>query len=317
MDKNDNLYRQTYIDVAKGVLIICVVIGHVLNFEYFFTSIVKTAIYVFHMPAFFIISGILMNPKKLKNQTFASFVNRKIKRLIIPYVLFEIVGGILQMFLYGIDEVNPVGILYGILTMHCRIGADWFLPTLFLAEVIFFTIVKKAGQKTAFFMMVIGFMAAFVVQEWNYGVAVVRRILVAFGFIVLGFLLKKTFTKKNGIGLVVALILLLYVAYGNGVVDLSSRSFNNPILYLIGGIAGTYFVLDFSQYLFGRAERILAQIGQESLIIMGTHQHIMLVAIMLYGSVYSIQVQMILLLSVATYEYTVLTAHRIFYKLIS
>ena len=188
------------------------------------------------------------------------------------------------MFLYGIDEVNPVGILYGILTMHCRIGADWFLPTLFLAEVIFFTIVKKAGQKTAFFMMVIGFMAAFVVQEWNYGVAVVRRILVAFG---------------------------------NGVVDLSSRSFNNPILYLIGGIAGTYFVLDFSQYLFGRAERILAQIGQESLIIMGTHQHIMLVAIMLYGSVYSIQVQMILLLSVATYEYTVLTAHRIFYKLIS
>lgn len=257
-----------------------------------------------------------MNPKKLKNQTFTSFVNRKIKRLIIPYVLFEIVGGILQMFLYGIDEVNPVGILYGILTMHCHIGADWFLPTLFLAEVIFFTIVKKAGQKTAFFMMVISFMAAFVVQEWNYGVAVVRRILVAFGFIVLGFLLKKAFTKKNGIGLVVALILILYVSYGNGVVDLSSRSFNNPILYLIGGIAGTYFVLDFSQYLFGRAERMLAQIGQESLIIMGTHQHIMLVANMLYGSVYSIQVQMILLLSVAIYEYTVLTAHRIFYKLI-
>ena len=73
-----------------------------------FSSIVKTVICVFHMPAFFIISGILMNPKKLKNQTFTSFVNRKIKRLIIPYVLFEIVGGILQMFLYGIDEVNFV-----------------------------------------------------------------------------------------------------------------------------------------------------------------------------------------------------------------
>lgn len=312
MDKNDNLYR--HIDVAKGILIICVVIGHVLNFEYFFTSVVKTVIYVFHMPAFFIISGVLMNPKKLKNQTFTSFVNRKIKRLIIPYVLFEIVGGILQMFLYGIDEVNPVGILYGILTMHCHIGADWFLPTLFFAEMLFFIIVKKAGQKTALFTMVISFITAFVFLDWNYTIAVIRRILIAFGFIVLGFLLKKIFPKKNGIGLVVSLILVLCVAYGNGVVDLSARTFNNPILYLIGGIAGTYFVLDFSQYLFGRAERMLAQIGQESLIIMGTHQHIMLVANLVYGSVYSIQVQMILLFSVAIYEYAVLTAHRIFYK---
>ena len=157
MDKNDNLYRQTYIDVAKGFLIICVVIGHVLNFEYFFTRVFKTVICVFHMPAFFIISGILINPEKLKKHTFTSFVSRKIKRLIIPYVLFEIVGGILQMFLYGIDEVNLVGILYGILTMHCHIGADWFLPTLFFDEVIFFFIVKKTGQKVAFFIMVISF----------------------------------------------------------------------------------------------------------------------------------------------------------------
>ena len=317
VDKNDNFYRQTYIDVAKGILIICVIIGHVLNFEYFFTSIVKTVIYVFHMPAFFIISGILMNPKKIKNQTFISFVNRKIKRLIIPYVLFEIVGGILQMFLYGIDEVNPVEILYSILTMHCHIGADWFLPTLFFAEMIFFIIEKKIGQKMTFFMRGISFATAFVVPEWNYGVAVIRRILVAFGFIVLGFLFKKAFTKKNEIGLFISMILIFYVSYGNGVVDLSSRSFNNPILYLIGGIAGTYFVLDFSQYLFGKVERMLAQIGQESLIVMGTHQHIMLVANMLYGSVYSIQVQMILLLFVAIYEYIVLTAHCIFYTLIS
>ena len=116
--------------------------------------------------------------------------------------------------------------------------------------------------------------------------------------------------------MVVSLILVLCVAYGNGVVDLSARTFNNPILYLIGGIAGTYFVLDFSQYLFGKVERTLARIGQDSLIIMGTHQHIMLVANLLYGSVYSIQMQMALLFFVAIYEFIVLTIRRIFYKLI-
>ena len=197
VSKGDNFDRQTYLDVAKGILIICVVIGHVINFEYFLTSVVKTVIYAFHMPAFFIISGILMNPEKLKNQTFRSFVKRKIKRFIIPYVLFEIVGGVLQMFLYGIDEVNFVGILYGILTMHCYIGADWFLPTLFFAEVIFFTVVKKTGLKMVLFMMVISIETAFIIPEWNYAIAVIRRILVAFGFIVLGFLLKKSVHEEK------------------------------------------------------------------------------------------------------------------------
>lgn len=58
LSEGDSFDRQIYIDCAKGILIICVVIGHVINFEYLYTSAVKTVICVFHMPAFFIISGI-------------------------------------------------------------------------------------------------------------------------------------------------------------------------------------------------------------------------------------------------------------------
>lgn len=67
--KKDSFDRKIYIDVAKGILIICVVIGHVINFEYFFTAVVKTIICSFHMSAFFIISGILVKPEKLENQS--------------------------------------------------------------------------------------------------------------------------------------------------------------------------------------------------------------------------------------------------------
>lgn len=138
--------RQRYIDIAKGILIICVVIGHVLNFEYSITTAIKTIIYTFHMPAFFIISGLLTNVNKWKNQSLGDFIKRKIKRLIIPYILFEIIGGIIQIFLYGFAAVNPVGILYGIVTIHCSVGADWFLPTLFFAELLMLFCTKILGN---------------------------------------------------------------------------------------------------------------------------------------------------------------------------
>ena len=135
--------RKKYIDVAKGILIISVVIGHVISFEYIITATIKTFIYTFHIPAFFIISGILINPNRLQNLSFKEFVSRRIKRLIIPYILFELIGGIFQIFLYGSDKISFVGILYGLFTMHCNIGADWFLPTLFVAELLFYIMIKK------------------------------------------------------------------------------------------------------------------------------------------------------------------------------
>ena len=38
-------------------------------------------------------------------------------------------------------------IIYGIFTIHCHIGADWFLPTLFLAEILFYFFAKRVDRK--------------------------------------------------------------------------------------------------------------------------------------------------------------------------
>ena len=298
--------RQRYIDIAKGILIICVVIGHVLNFEYSITTAIKTIIYTFHMPAFFIISGLLTNVNKWKNQSLGDFIKRKIKRLIIPYILFEIIGGIIQIFLYGFAAVNPVGILYGIVSIHCSVGADWFLPTLFLAELLMLFCIKFFAPKFWGIVAVIDFILAFITPDINYTIAVIRRILIAFGFIILGVLFKKYFVKKDKIFLILSFILVLCIAFFNGCVDLSSRTFNNPLLYLLGGTIGTYFTIDFSQFLFGKIEDKLEKIGQESLLIMGTHQHIMMITNLCYGNVYSIFVQIILLPIIALYEYILL-----------
>lgn len=51
--------RETYIDIAKGIGIILVVIGHLHGINH----IIHDFFYLFHMPLFFIISGYLYNHK--------------------------------------------------------------------------------------------------------------------------------------------------------------------------------------------------------------------------------------------------------------
>lgn len=112
--------RIGYIDVAKGILISLVVIGHVTNFNTVPTAILKMWIYSFHIPAFFIISGILCDPEKLRIRTCRKFIGRKVYTMLVPYCFFEVTAGILQMLVSGLENVNPIGIIYGVLTMHCK-----------------------------------------------------------------------------------------------------------------------------------------------------------------------------------------------------
>ncbi|MDO4470463.1 MAG: acyltransferase family protein, partial [Bacillota bacterium] len=291
----ENTYdRMLYIDISKGILIILVVIGHIINFDYFLTKSVKTIIYTFHMPAFFIISGILIKPEKLRMESLGAFIVRKVRRLIVPYVIFEMMGGILQMVLYGNNKVSIWGILYGMVTIRCNTGADWFLPTLLMAEVLFFILLKILNEKVLVFISIITFILAFIIPEYNYTVAIGRRILIAVGFIIIGHYFKKMLLGKSKIEFGVAIILLLLIAYSNGCVDLSMRVFGNPILYIVGGIVGTYCVLNFSQCLYGFLGDIIAKIGRNSLIIMGTHQHIIVIANWIFRMTYSIALQVTL-----------------------
>ena len=59
--------RLDYIDRAKGMLIILVVIGHIWQ-----SGVVFDLIYTFHMPAFFVISGILFSHTRGYERNFGS-----------------------------------------------------------------------------------------------------------------------------------------------------------------------------------------------------------------------------------------------------
>ena len=61
--------RKKEIDILKGIMIIFVVIGHISN------NIPLMDVFWFHMPAFFIISGLLFSNRNME-LTMAKFLHK-------------------------------------------------------------------------------------------------------------------------------------------------------------------------------------------------------------------------------------------------
>lgn len=125
-------------DIAKGIAILSVILGHMGNIN------VDRVVYVFHMPLFFLISGYFLSSKDI----YISFVKRKFKSLIIPYLfscLLIIIGFLVAYYVWGYEARRGLvgwilAALYGAgapmnypLDNIGYIGAIWFLLALFWA----------------------------------------------------------------------------------------------------------------------------------------------------------------------------------------
>ncbi len=133
--------RLTYFDMAKGLGIILVVLGHI---EYI-SEPLRAWISSFHMPLFFVISGLLIHYKDELSKDFSEILRKKWHSILIPYLWFSLLYffiDILNVLLHKIDLrtfwVNLIhsATFYGVSVL-------WFLPALFLAEIGFLFLTKK------------------------------------------------------------------------------------------------------------------------------------------------------------------------------
>ena len=80
--------RIIYIDIAKTICIILVVLGHyVPNNCPEWWIMVHDIIYSFHMPLFMFASGFVYIATRKEQQSYLNFIGKKIRRLIIPYLV--------------------------------------------------------------------------------------------------------------------------------------------------------------------------------------------------------------------------------------
>ena len=73
--------RLDWIDIAKGIAIILVIVGHTVPNP----SPLRHAIFSFHMPVFFILAGYTFRPKPWRE-----LLSGSVSRLLVPYVVLAL-----------------------------------------------------------------------------------------------------------------------------------------------------------------------------------------------------------------------------------
>ena len=126
----DKPARQAGLDFIKCVMILLMIAFHLPYFSNHY-PLVKQFVYTFHMPAFLVISGWLMNIGKPAPQFW-----RTLAKLFVPYLLFESAYILMAARLpiqEHIAQLTPA-VFLSHLFLH-PIGPYWFLHTLLLCAV--------------------------------------------------------------------------------------------------------------------------------------------------------------------------------------
>ncbi|MGN1267071.1 MAG: acyltransferase family protein [Dorea sp.] len=287
--------RIDWVDVAKGIGMICVILVHVE--EYFMPpgTLVSTKIplYTFHMPLFFFMSGYLFSMKS----SFGEFLKNKCKRILIPYACL---GIILVLFDSWWQGRNPFGDpwfqadlfkgeLMALLTQN-RFWTLWFIACLFWLNILFYILVRFVKKEQIRAIIVVILAAAGVLYYKNGGAALPWNVdicLTALPFFYVGYVCRKTdfinqkiLSKKSKYAVCVGMIALDAVC---AVVNLKMSGeflefFSNlygfaPLTY-IGAFAGIVAVIILSDMCHGFAP--LCYIGANTMLLYAWHQTMML-----------------------------------------
>ena len=256
--------RIAYFDTAKGILIILVVLGHVFE-----SGPVNQYIYSFHMPAFFIISGMMQHYSGTLKKPLRTVILSKIYSLVIPFLFFEVLGVLSNIVRFGVT-LNIFGYAYNTLTLCCNNGPCWFLWALFVDEVMFVLIHRCLKSRWTIWGISTA-IGLFMVTNRDF-YSLFGSTGVGFMFLTFGYYALPLFTKHHPktLLLIVGIVSVLSCVY-NGKVDLGTWVFGDIPLYVIGSVSGTFLVIESSKLIHSK---MLEHFGRNTLTVLGTHQAI-------------------------------------------
>ena len=267
-------------DIAKGFCIILVVAGHSFNPA----GAVCKAIYLFHLPMFFVLSGYFFNFEKYENN-FLLLLKKSAQRLLLPafvatLIFYKCSFKILPSLLYGIGMeqfgITPIGY------------AIWFLLCLFVTRIFLWLFLKT--EKRFNFNKFVSFAILWIIVllgctigkkiylPWSIDIA-----MVALYFSYAGYLLKqKDFINFKTIykTVIIALALILfYIDFRYFGLSLNNRYYSNPVISVNSAVFISFLFMYLSLLLeklnnnkvFSKINIILEYLGVNTILIMLVH----------------------------------------------
>lgn len=265
--------RLDYIDIAKGLGMFAIIWGHIMLFGWS-----NKLVYAFHIPLFFFISGMCYNP--MKYQSVWKLINRRVKTLLIPYVFFSIVTWLIYVVYSQLLKTDNLENCWFYLSQTLLAQGSggflehnvalWFVPCLFVVDIIYYYIAKLQEWATIIFTllcMFVGIMMSthhnpteiqFTKLPWSIDSALGALPFYACGNILIRHLSHKSIIQWSNkhIALLTMEILFLTIilfvySQNNGYVSMGHNTLGeNTALFYFNAFIGCFSTILFSLLLF-------------------------------------------------------------------
>ena len=297
----DKKRRLDHLDMVKGIGIFFVALGHMEDIA----TGTRVWISSFHMPLFFIVTGILMAVRNEPARDFAECVRKRAKGIIVPYLWFS-----LSYFIIDIANLNVVhnidlhtfivdtidsATFYGMSVL-------WFLPALFCASVGFLFLKKKYPDRIVAILLIVIAVVSYVIKlqfakiyEVHEDSLVITSLInivyiflraaIAQSFVGYGYYAKRLFDRYSERGskimgyissrpgsFITGCVLLavnIMLAMKNGCADLRNVILNNVAIYYIAAFAGCFGIILICRAI--PAIKPVTYFGRNSIIVMACH----------------------------------------------
>ena len=275
--------RLTYFDIAKGISIICVILGH-LGIDK-----INRVVFVFHMPLFFFISGYFLSLK----QDYITYVKKKLQTLLVPYyftcflicilsipVSFVLKKPVANFFLnwvggtiYAAGDGRVHG-LFGKFPMF--IGALWFLWALFLSLIIVRRILDSVPEKYRLFSIAAISYVGYATSRTIWLPLDIQAGMNAALFVYIGYLFNQeqflNCKARPDVIIICACITAWCIKYFKGF-WMVVNFYGNGLMDVVGAISSIYLLLLLSKKISNlpKLNSILEWYGRNSIIILAFH----------------------------------------------
>ncbi len=288
--------RIDFIDLAKGLCIIFVVIFH-LEIIFDSHSLFSEIAQCFRMPLYFILSGLFFKDYG----GFKYFLVKKTNKLAIPYIFFYITNILLFPYIRYLtlpshyeEPIIGTNYLFCFYFEKANDGpnAIWFLLCLFILNLIFYAIFAISKHVSTYFheresssrFILLLILLSLIVGYIGYHLGThniklnmyLDSALTVVPFFCFGFLLRKytnvlypnRFDRYNFLFIIISLILIIYL--GHHISYRSNVYYVSIFSLYFSGIAGSLAILFIAKYI--KKMPVISYIGRYSIIMLCTHE---------------------------------------------
>jgi polysaccharide biosynthesis protein PslL len=290
--------RIEYLDAAKGIGILFVVLGHNhIKLEY---PVIYQVVYSFHMPFFFLLSGMFFKT----DYGFIELARRRFNSLLKPFIAYMVIVYAGSILFTKVDLPT----IFGRIIKALYAGPKtlewvplWFLPHLFLVGLFAFLLIKFAydrlphlWMRALFLVAMLGLGVATMQLFWPLQFSLLNRafefyglpwsadlLLITTAFFILGYEIRRTFlnhltgssySRWVSIG-ALALFVGLHIVF-QSTIDFYIRRYGSFVVSTLEALSGSVLILYLAKWLESGPRRLfnaLEYLGGASIVVLIFH----------------------------------------------